>query len=145
MLSDGYLGNGAEPWKIKSTQEMPEIQAKIANKNEDYQPYARDNKTLARKLALPGTKGLEHRIGGLEKEDVTGDVSYDANNHEKMVGIRSSKIKKLVKFIKMKMRQRKTSKIAPLTQVRATYSGTLTLSSLSYHWMEKQIDTIRWD
>ena len=99
LLSDGYLGNGAEPWKIKSTQEMPEIQAKIANKNEDYQPYARDNKTLARKLALPGTKGLEHRIGGLEKEDVTGDVSYDANNHEKMVGIRSSKIKKLANII----------------------------------------------
>lgn len=99
LLSDGYLGNGAEPWKIKSTRQMPEINASIAEENEEYQPYNRDKKTLARKLALPGIKGLEHRIGGLEKEDVTGNVSYEGNNHQKMVSIRSEKIQKLADLI----------------------------------------------
>ena len=99
LLSDGYLGNGAEPWKIKSTMDMPAITPSIAVEGEEYQPYARDKKTLARKLALPGTKGLEHRLGGLEKEDITGDVSYDADNHEKMVGIRSEKIKRIANLI----------------------------------------------
>ena len=99
LLSDGYLGNGAEPWKIKSTNDMPDINPNIAKKGEKYQPYLRDKKTLARKLALPGTKGLEHRIGGLEKEDITGNVSYDAENHEKMVSIRSEKIKKISDII----------------------------------------------
>ena len=92
LLSDGYLGNGAEPWKIKSTEDLPEIKPLIANEGEDYYPYLRDQNTLARKLALPGTKGLEHRIGGLEKEDVSGNVSYDPKNHEKMVNIRKEKI-----------------------------------------------------
>lgn len=99
LLSDGYLGNGAEPWKIKSTNDMPNINPNIAKEGEKYQPYLRDKKTLARKLAVPGTKGLEHRIGGLEKEDVTGNVSYDAQNHEKMVSIRSEKIKKISNII----------------------------------------------
>jgi len=92
LLSDGYLGNGAEPWKIKSTEDLPEIKPLIANEGEDYYPYLRDQNTLARKLALPGTKGLEHRIGGLEKEDVSGNVSYEPKNHEKMVNIRKEKI-----------------------------------------------------
>jgi len=99
LLSDGYLGNGAEPWKIKSTMDMPEINANIAVKGEEYQPYARNKKTLVRKLALPGTKGLEHRLGGLEKENITGNVSYDPDNHEKMVGIRSEKIKRIANII----------------------------------------------
>jgi 2-oxoglutarate ferredoxin oxidoreductase subunit alpha len=99
LLSDGYLGNGAEPWKIKSTMNMPEINANIAFEGEEYQPYARNKKTLARKLALPGTKGLEHRLGGLEKENITGNISYDPDNHEKMVGIRSEKIKRIANII----------------------------------------------
>ena len=99
LLSDGYLANGAEPWKIKSTKDMPEIYPNIAVEGEKYQPYSRDKKTLARKLALPGTKGLEHRIGGLEKENITGNVSYDTENHEKMVSIRSEKIKKIATLI----------------------------------------------
>ena len=99
LLSDGYLGNGAEPWKIKSTMDMPEIKASVAKTNEEYQPYARNKETLVRKLALPGTKGLEHRIGGLEKEDVTGNVSYEPNNHEKMVKIRSEKINRISNII----------------------------------------------
>ena len=93
LLSDGYLGNGAEPWRIKSIQDMPSIKPLLAMEGEEYQPYARNKKTLARKLALPGTKGLEHRLGGLEKEDITGNVSYDPENHEKMSHIRSEKIK----------------------------------------------------
>ena len=99
LLSDGYLGNGAEPWKIKSTDDMPEIKPYIAIEGEDYYPYSRDQKTLARKLAIPGTKGLEHRIGGLEKEDVSGNVSYDPENHEKMVNIRKEKILRINNFI----------------------------------------------
>lgn len=99
LLSDGYLANGAEPWKIKLTKDMPQIYPNIAIEGEKYQPYARDKKTLARKLALPGTKGLEHRLGGLEKEDITGNVSYDAENHEKMINIRSEKIKKIANLI----------------------------------------------
>ena len=99
LLSDGYLGNGAEPWKIKSTMDMPEINPSVALEGEEYQPYARDKKTLARKLALPGTKGLEHRLGGLEKEDITGNVSYDPENHEKMVAIRAEKINRIADII----------------------------------------------
>jgi 2-oxoglutarate ferredoxin oxidoreductase subunit alpha len=99
LLSDGYLGNGAEPWKIKSTNDMPDITPFIANEGEEYQPYARDEKTLARKIAFPGTKGLEHRLGGLEKEDVTGNVSYDPDNHEKMVKIRAEKINRIADII----------------------------------------------
>ena len=92
LLSDGYLGNGAEPWKIKSTDDLPDIKPHIAVEGDDYYPYLRDPNTLARKLAIPGTKGLEHRIGGLEKEDISGNVSYDPKNHEKMVNIRKEKI-----------------------------------------------------
>ena len=77
LLSDGYLGNGAEPWKIKKMEDMPEIIPAVAFEGENYQPYLRNEKTLSRKLAIPGTKGLEHRLGGLEKENITGNVSYD--------------------------------------------------------------------
>tara|TARA_B100001758_G_scaffold247951_1_gene268983 strand:+ start:15836 stop:17680 length:1845 start_codon:yes stop_codon:yes gene_type:complete len=99
LLSDGYLGNGAEPWKIKSTKDMPDIIPNIAKKGKEYQPYLRDKKTLARKLAIPGTKGLEHRLGGLEKEHITGNVSYDPENHQKMCLIREEKINKLAEII----------------------------------------------
>ena len=99
LLSDGYLGNGAEPWKIKSIKDMPDIIPNIAKEGEEYQPYKRDENTLARKIAIPGTKGLEHRIGGLEKEDITGDVSYDPENHEKMCGIRAQKIRLISELI----------------------------------------------
>jgi 2-oxoglutarate ferredoxin oxidoreductase subunit alpha len=99
LLSDGYLGNGAEPWKIKSIEDMPSIKPLLAMEGEEYQPYARDEKTLARKLALPGTKGLEHRLGSLEKEDITGNVSYDPENHEKMSYIRAEKIRRIAELI----------------------------------------------
>ena len=99
LLSDGYLANGAEPWKIKSTDELPDIKPYTAVEGDDYYPYLRDPSTLARKLAIPGTKGLEHRIGGLEKEDITGNVSYDPKNHEKFVNIRKEKIFRISDFI----------------------------------------------
>ena len=99
LLSDGYLGNGAEPWKIKSTNDMPKINPNVAREEDNYFPYARDKKTFSRKIAIPGTKGLEHRLGGLEKEDITGNVSYDPENHEKMCKIRSEKINRLSNII----------------------------------------------
>ena len=98
FLSDLYIGMGAEPWKIPQLSELPEIRpnfavsADIAN---GFDSYARDPETLARPWAKPGTAGLEHRIGGLEKSDVTGHVSYDAENHEKMVEIRSEKVNRI--------------------------------------------------
>jgi 2-oxoglutarate ferredoxin oxidoreductase subunit alpha len=95
FLSDGYLGNGAEPWKIPRMEELPEIPVKFHTDKESFQPYRRDPKTLARLWAIPGTPGLEHRIGGLEKEDGSGNVSYDPLNHEKMVRLRSEKIARI--------------------------------------------------
>ena len=91
-LSDGYLANGAEPWKIPEIKDLPRIDVHFAMDKATFQPYKRDPKTLARPWAIPGTPGLEHRIGGLEKEDVTGNVSYDPLNHHKMVRLRAEKI-----------------------------------------------------
>ena len=95
MLSDGYLGNGAEPWKIPRLDELPKIPVNFHTDPETFQPYRRDPRTLARMWAVPGTPGLEHRIGGLEKEDEAGNVSYDPLNHEKMVRLRAEKIARI--------------------------------------------------
>jgi len=92
VLSDGYLANGAEPWKVPSPSDLPEISLCLQKDPEGFQPYARDPVTLSRPWALPGTPGLEHRVGGLEKEDVTGAVSYDPANHERMVRLRAAKV-----------------------------------------------------
>ena len=96
VLTDGYLANGSEPWQIPKLSDLPEIKVKFANKSskvdDQYMPYLREKKTLARPWALPGTTGLEHRIGGLEKEDVTGNVSYDPENHHHMVETRAKKV-----------------------------------------------------
>jgi 2-oxoglutarate ferredoxin oxidoreductase subunit alpha len=92
VLSDGYLANGAEPWRIPNLEEIPTIPVHFAEDPEGFQPYKRDPDTLARPWAIPGTPGLEHRIGGLEKQDVTGNVNYEPLNHEKMVRIRAAKI-----------------------------------------------------
>ena len=91
VLSDGYLANGASPWKIPQMSDIPKIEVKFQTETEGFQPYARDA-NLARPWAIPGTPGLEHRIGGLEKEDVTGNVSYDPINHEHMTKTRAAKI-----------------------------------------------------
>jgi 2-oxoglutarate ferredoxin oxidoreductase subunit alpha len=92
ILSDGYLANGAEPWKIPTIAELPEIPVHFATDPVGFQPYKRDPETLARPWAIPGTPGLEHRIGGIEKQDVTGNVNYDPLNHEHMVRTRAAKV-----------------------------------------------------
>lgn len=92
ILSDGYIANGSEPWKIPSMSELPDLHVEFAKPQEDFLPYLRDTKTLARPWAIPGTKGLEHRIGGVEKADKTGAISYDPVNHDLMVRARAAKV-----------------------------------------------------
>ena len=101
MLSDGYIANGAEPWKFPKSADLPEIKVEFAKPIEDgatYLPYKRDEK-LSRPWAIPGTKGLEHRIGGLEKANETGNISYDADNHEFMVKLREEKVERIADYI----------------------------------------------
>jgi 2-oxoglutarate/2-oxoacid ferredoxin oxidoreductase subunit alpha len=99
VLSDGYLANGAEPWRIPNLDEIPAIPIKFATNPDGFQPYKRDEDTLARPWAIPGTRGMEHRIGGLEKQDVTGNVNYEPLNHENMVRIRAAKVDAIVQDI----------------------------------------------
>jgi 2-oxoglutarate/2-oxoacid ferredoxin oxidoreductase subunit alpha len=99
MLTDGYLANGAEPWRIPRADEIPPIPVTFATDPVGFLPYKRDPKTLARPWALPGTPGLEHRIGGLEKQDVTGNINYEPLNHENMVRIRAAKVAAIVQDI----------------------------------------------
>src|SRR5204862_36784 len=94
-LADAYLANGSEPWLIPDVASLPDLSVEFASEpNQDgkFMPYLRDERTLARPWAIPGTAGLEHRIGGLEKADVTGNVSYDPDNHDYMVRIRAQKV-----------------------------------------------------
>ncbi len=99
VLSDGYLANGSEPWRYPNTADLPEIQ-KIQPKltKEEFQPYER-NEDFVRSWAIPGTANLEHRVGGLEKKDITGDVSYDPENHELMVKQRQAKVQAIENYI----------------------------------------------
>ena len=99
LLSDGYIANGSEPWKLPSLESLPDLRTEFWSKAEGFQPYSRDEKTLARPWAVPGTPGLEHRIGGLEKEDLTGNVSYSATNHQKMTHYRAEKVRRIANEI----------------------------------------------
>jgi len=101
LLTDGYIANGSEPWKIKSIDEMPSITHKQIKDGdpENYQVYGRDEKTLTREWAIPGVEGFEHRVGGLEKDKVTGNVSYDSENHEYMTKIRAKKVQRVQNYI----------------------------------------------
>ncbi|MER6978951.1 2-oxoacid:acceptor oxidoreductase subunit alpha [Streptomyces carpinensis] len=100
LLSDGYLANGSEPWRIPELEELPDLRVQfaqgpnhtLADGTEVYWPYKRDARTLARPWAIPGTPGLEHRIGGIEKQDGTGNISYDPANHDFMVRTRQAKV-----------------------------------------------------
>ena len=93
LLSDAYLANGSEPWLIPDVADLPDISTSFAEASgEPFEPYRRDPETLARPWAIPGTAGLEHRIGGLEKADVTGAISYDPDNHDLMVRLRAQKV-----------------------------------------------------
>jgi 2-oxoglutarate ferredoxin oxidoreductase subunit alpha len=99
VLSDGYLANGAEPWRIPNVEDLPEIPVLFETNPEDFHPYRRNQETLARPWAIPGTPGLEHRLGGLEKQDVTGNISYDPINHEHMVRLRAAKVEAIAQDI----------------------------------------------
>ncbi|HJO75383.1 MAG TPA: 2-oxoacid:acceptor oxidoreductase subunit alpha, partial [Rhodospirillales bacterium] len=92
MLTDGYIGNAAEPWLIPDVEEYEQTPVKFRTEPEGFTPFLRDEVTLARPWAIPGTPGLEHRIGGLEKDSETGHISYDPKNHQRMTNVRSAKI-----------------------------------------------------
>ena len=102
FLSDGYIANGAEPWKFPKSEELQPIKVQfktqLGDHEEQFQPYLRDEK-LVRPWAVPGTKGLEHRIGGIEKQNITGNVSYDPDNHQLMVKIRQEKVDKIADYV----------------------------------------------
>jgi 2-oxoglutarate ferredoxin oxidoreductase subunit alpha len=107
LLSDGYLSNGSEPWRIPEMADLPRNDVTFATERNDvdadgkpvFHPFLRDPETLARPWAVPGTPGLEHRIGGVEKADVTGGISYDPDNHDKMTRLRQAKIDGIAKSI----------------------------------------------
>ncbi|MGB9772494.1 MAG: 2-oxoacid:acceptor oxidoreductase subunit alpha [Bacteroidota bacterium] len=99
VLTDGYLGNGSEPWRIPNPSDLPDLTPSFSTDPSTFKPYLRDEKTLARPWALPGTPGLEHRIGGLEKKHIDGTISYDPDNHDLMVRLREEKIERIVNDI----------------------------------------------
>jgi 2-oxoglutarate ferredoxin oxidoreductase subunit alpha len=99
LLSDGYIANGSEPWRLPDIESLPDLQTEFWSQADGFQPYSRDETTLARPWAVPGTPGLEHRIGGLEKEDLTGNVSYSATNHQKMTNYRAEKVRRIASEI----------------------------------------------
>ena len=100
LLSDGYIANGSAPWKIQSTSEMPDIvPRKLKSAPDNWHPYERDKDSLARDWAIPGTPGLEHRVGGLEKDKISGNVSYDPDNHQYMTNIRAEKVRRVQNYI----------------------------------------------
>tara|TARA_B100001093_G_scaffold120423_1_gene113164 strand:- start:13788 stop:15638 length:1851 start_codon:yes stop_codon:yes gene_type:complete len=102
FLSDGYIANGAEPWRFPQSKDLADIDVRFLKERQEddpaYLPYKRDEK-LVRSWAIPGTKGLEHRVGGLEKDQATGNVSYDPENHHQMVKIRAAKVDKIADYI----------------------------------------------
>ncbi|ULQ56142.1 2-oxoacid:acceptor oxidoreductase subunit alpha [Flavihumibacter rivuli] len=102
FLSDGYIANGAEPWRFPQAADLPAISVKfktgLDEGEEKFQPYQRDEK-LVRPWAVPGTPGLEHRIGGLEKQNITGNISYDPDNHQLMVKLRQEKVDRIAQYI----------------------------------------------
>jgi 2-oxoglutarate ferredoxin oxidoreductase subunit alpha len=98
-LSDGYLANGSEPWKVPDLEELPSLNVVFATDPDGFLPYARNAETLARPWAIPGTPGLEHRIGGLEKKHLSGNVCYDPDNHDFMVRLRAEKVERITQDI----------------------------------------------
>lgn len=115
ILSDGFIANGSEPWKVTKVSELPDMKAVFRTDPEGFFPYARDE-NYVRPWVKPGTKGMEHRIGGLEKQDITGNISYDPENHNKMVMFRAKKIKKIAEDIpNLEVFGDKNSKLLVLT------------------------------
>ncbi|MEM7233783.1 MAG: 2-oxoglutarate ferredoxin oxidoreductase subunit alpha, partial [Planctomycetota bacterium] len=100
FMTDGYLANGAEPWKVPDVASLPEIEVPLRTEDpEGFLPYDRNPETLARPWAVPGTPGFEHRVGGLEKDNLTGNVSYDPPNHHFMVKLRQEKVDRIAQDI----------------------------------------------
>ena len=99
VLSDGYIANGAEPWRIPKFDDLKKIEVSFRTEKEGFHPYVRNDETLARVWATPGTPGLEHRIGGLEKDFATGHISYDPDNHHKMTKVRAEKIQRIAQVV----------------------------------------------
>ncbi len=114
LLSDGYIANGAEPWSLPDLDAIPPIEVEFTTNPEGFLPYKRDPDTLARPWVVPGTPGLEHRIGGIEKQEHTGNVSYDPANHERMCQIRAAKVQRIREDL-------------PPTEVHGASSGTLVI------------------
>jgi 2-oxoglutarate ferredoxin oxidoreductase subunit alpha len=112
LLTDGYISQGTNPWRIPNLEDLPEIKVQYATDKDTFAPYKRDPETLSRPWAVPGTPGLEHRIGGLEKEDISGLVSHDPDNHQKMCELRAAKVEGIANDI-------------PLAQVDGPDSGDL--------------------
>ena len=101
LLTDGYIAQGSEPWRIPELDELPELTPNFVDDPSGFAPYVRDEETLARPWAVPGLQGLEHRIGGLEKQDITGTVSHDPENHQRMTELRQEKINRIADDIPM--------------------------------------------
>jgi 2-oxoglutarate/2-oxoacid ferredoxin oxidoreductase subunit alpha len=99
VLTDGYLANGAEPWLVPEVADLPAIPVKFTTEAEGFLPYSRDPETLARPWVIPGTPGLEHRVGGLEKQDGTGNINYEPLNHERMIHLRAAKVEAIVRDV----------------------------------------------
>src|SRR5205085_1528870 len=110
FMTDGYLGNGAEPWLLPKLDSLPEMAVRFRTDPNGYHVYQRNPETLARDWVKPGTPGLEHRVGGLEKDHLTGNVSYDPDNHEEMVRTRAAKVAGIAKDI-------------PLAEINGTATG----------------------
>jgi len=131
ILSDGYIANGAEPWLLPDFAALPAIDVSFRTDPEGFQPYKRDPETLARPWAVPGTPGLEHRIGGIEKQENTGNVSYDPENHEKMCKLRAEKIQRIQRDI-------------PATEVHGDEDGVLVLGwGSTYGAIRTVVDDLR--
>jgi 2-oxoglutarate ferredoxin oxidoreductase subunit alpha len=131
ILSDGYVANGAEPWLLPNVDELPDLKPTFRTDPEGFQPYSRDEETLARPWAIPGTPGLEHRIGGLEKEHLTGNVSYDPVNHQEMCQRRAEKV--------LRVRQ-----VIPPLEIYGDDSGTLVLGwGSTYGAVRAAVDIVR--
>ena len=95
LLSDGYIANAAQPWQVPNVEAIPPFPVRFRREADGFEPYSRDPETLARPWAIPGVPGLEHRIGGLEKDSVTGDISYDPGNHQRMTDLRAAKLDRI--------------------------------------------------
>ncbi len=126
LLSDGYIANGAEPWKLPDLSNYQSIKTRLITETDDeaFLPYKRDTETLARPWAVPGTAGLEHRIGGLEKEEETGNVSYDPENHERMCEVRAEKVQRAANLIPEQKLEGETSGDVLVVSWGGTYGST---------------------